>query len=272
LIRTTYKKISLVIVITTLLTIASVGIVSAAQVTSTSDLIRPTSYTTNVTWNPAYMIDGPANYATFNYSSDYAIFSGFANSIPADAIINSVDVIIRGAAGPTAPSWRNLSIKVTKGISGQYTALQNINFSTQWPATNPIPSDYAKSFTGLSFNAAGFASSFKVYVNSVVPVIHFYDIQVRATYVRTNYTATYNANGATSGTVPTDTGLCFPGDTVTALGRGTLARAGYDFVGWNISNTATTAMASASMGPTGLIWYAVWSQNVLDITPPVIAP
>lgn len=253
--------ISLVLIVAILLTIASVGTVSAATVTMTSDLIRPTSYTTNVGWSPANMIDGPANYATFNYSNDYATFSGFANLIPADAIINNVDVVIRGAAGPTAPSWRNLSIKVTKVVSGMYTATQNINFPTQWPATNPIPSDYTRSFTGLSFAAARFASSFKVHVSSIVPVIHFYDIQVRATYVRTNYTATYNANGATSGAVPTDTGLYFAGDTVTALGSGTLARVGYNFVGWNISSTATTAMASAPMGLTGLTLYAVWAQS-----------
>ncbi|NTW72651.1 MAG: DUF5011 domain-containing protein [Eubacteriaceae bacterium] len=255
-------RIWILIIITLMIFASPANLVFA----DTTGLIRPTSYTTNVTWNPAYMIDGPANYATFNYSSDYAIFSGFANSIPADATITAVDVIIRGAAGPTAPTWRNLSIKVTKGVTGIYTATQNINFPTQWPATNPIPSDYTKTFTGLNFTAAGFASSFKVYVNSITPVIHFYDIQVIATYNRTNYAVTYNANGATSGTVPTDTGRYFAGDNVTALGSGTLAKIGNSFVGWNTSSTATTAMTSAPMLTGGLTWYAVWAQSTHTIT------
>jgi uncharacterized repeat protein (TIGR02543 family) len=48
------------------------------------------------------------------------------------------------------------------------------------------------------------------------------------------YNVTYNANGSTSGTVPTDATNYVSGTTVTvAANSGTLARTGYTFGGWN---------------------------------------
>ena len=48
------------------------------------------------------------------------------------------------------------------------------------------------------------------------------------------YTVTYSANGATSGSVPTDSNDYEEGQTVTVLSNtGNLARTGYSFTGWN---------------------------------------
>lgn len=49
------------------------------------------------------------------------------------------------------------------------------------------------------------------------------------------YSVTYNGNGSTSGVAPTDSNTYLPGDTVTVLGSGTLARTGYEFDGWKLS-------------------------------------
>ena len=45
---------------------------------------------------------------------------------------------------------------------------------------------------------------------------------------------TYNANGATSGSVPTDSTGYGRGDSVTVLGNsGSLVKTGYTFAGWS---------------------------------------
>lgn len=82
------------------------------------------------------------------------------------------------------------------------------------------------------------------------------------------YTVTYNANGADSGTVPTDGGTYIAGDEVTVLGNtGGLALNGYAFSGWNTaaddSGTSTYLEgATFTMGTGDVTLYATWSQNV----------
>ena len=52
--------------------------------------------------------------------------------------------------------------------------------------------------------------------------------------VTTRYGVTYNANGATDGTAPTDSSYYSSGATVTVLGNtGSLVKTGYTFGGWN---------------------------------------
>ena len=46
------------------------------------------------------------------------------------------------------------------------------------------------------------------------------------------YTVTYDANGATSGSVPTDSEKYLNGEEVTVAGKGDLKKAGYKFTGW----------------------------------------
>ena len=74
------------------------------------------------------------------------------------------------------------------------------------------------------------------------------------------YTVTYNGNGNTSGTAPTDNNSPYnAGSTVTVMGQGTLLRTGYTFLGWANSASAT----SPTYGTTFVInsnttLYAVW--------------
>merc|ERR1712000_535123 len=53
------------------------------------------------------------------------------------------------------------------------------------------------------------------------------------------YTVTYDANSASSGSVPTDSTSYQQGATVTVLNAGTLARSGYTFAGWNTASDAS---------------------------------
>lgn len=60
------------------------------------------------------------------------------------------------------------------------------------------------------------------------------------------YKVTYNSNGATSGTVPTDANEYVSGESVTVLGNtGNLAKAGYVYNGWNTNAEGTGTNYSA---------------------------
>jgi uncharacterized repeat protein (TIGR02543 family) len=78
------------------------------------------------------------------------------------------------------------------------------------------------------------------------------------------YTVTYNGNGNTSGTVPTDNQAYQQNATVTvADNTGSLTKTGYTFAGWNTaadgSGTNYNPAATFNMGATNITLYAKWS-------------
>ncbi|MDP6054062.1 MAG: InlB B-repeat-containing protein, partial [Candidatus Latescibacteria bacterium] len=80
------------------------------------------------------------------------------------------------------------------------------------------------------------------------------------------YTVTYNANGADSGSVATDSTSYENGMTVTVLNNtGNLARTGYSLTGWNTaadgSGTTYTTGNTFTMGSANVTLYAQWSSN-----------
>ena len=78
------------------------------------------------------------------------------------------------------------------------------------------------------------------------------------------HNVTYNANGATSGSVPTDEEDYSAGDIVTVLGNtGNLTKSGSSFVGWSTSSTAGSgtfypAGYKFTMGASNVTLYAVY--------------
>ena len=87
------------------------------------------------------------------------------------------------------------------------------------------------------------------------------------------YLVNYNANGATSGTAPSDGVHYEIGDTVTVLhNTGTLVKTGYTFDGWNTAVDGNgTDLAEGStfdMGSSDVTLYAKWTTYSLrDIGP-----
>jgi uncharacterized repeat protein (TIGR02543 family) len=80
------------------------------------------------------------------------------------------------------------------------------------------------------------------------------------------FTVTYDGNGNTGGTVPTDSNNYLSGATVTvALNTGNLAKAGFAFVGWNTKTNGTGTSYAAgvtfAMVSANVILYAQWSAN-----------
>jgi len=83
------------------------------------------------------------------------------------------------------------------------------------------------------------------------------------------YSVTYNGNGSTGGTVPTDATAYNSGDSVTVLGNtGSLVRTGFTFAGWNTaadgSGTDRAAGATFSI-TTNTTLYAKWTAITPDI-------
>ena len=81
----------------------------------------------------------------------------------------------------------------------------------------------------------------------------------------TDFTVTYDGNGNTGGTVPTDSNSPYTaGATVTVLGNtGTLVKTSYSFDGWNTKadGTGTTYAATSTFTITeNVTLYAKWSE------------
>jgi len=86
------------------------------------------------------------------------------------------------------------------------------------------------------------------------------------------WTVTYDGNGNTGGSVPTDSTNHPVGVTVTVLFNGTLTRTGYAFTGWNtLANGTGTDRAVAStftMGSANVVLYAKWRDYIIGDTGP----
>lgn len=80
------------------------------------------------------------------------------------------------------------------------------------------------------------------------------------------YQVTYNDNGKTSGSVPTDNTVYSSGSTVTVKGNtGSLAKTGYTFGGWNTSPAGTGTNYAAGSGTfsitSDITLYAKWTAK-----------
>jgi len=79
------------------------------------------------------------------------------------------------------------------------------------------------------------------------------------------FTVTYNGNGNTGGSPPTDGNAYQEGDAVTVLGAGTLEKTGYTFTAWNTaangSGTSYAPGAQFAMPGANVTLYAQWTQG-----------
>ena len=144
---------------------------------------------------------------------------------------------------------------VTETFAASSTIVFNPTSGTSW-ATG----QYYKFVFNVS--VSGTSNKFVEFTNA-----KFY----REKSASSTYAVTYNANGATSGSVPTDSHSYSSSDnTVTVLGNtGSLAKTGYTFNGWNASNDGTGT--HYSVGSTFTIsanttLYAEWTINQYTLT------
>ena len=84
------------------------------------------------------------------------------------------------------------------------------------------------------------------------------------------YMATYDGNGSTQGTVPTDSNRYLANAEVTVAAQGDLQKTGYSFAGWNAradgGGTDYAPAASFQMPGESLTLYAKWTANAYTVT------
>lgn len=82
-------------------------------------------------------------------------------------------------------------------------------------------------------------------------------------------TVTYNANGASGGSVPTDANTYAKDASVTVLGKSSLYKTNYVFAGWNTKDDGSGSWydpsSSLTMGTSNVTLYAQWAQCVSSI-------
>jgi len=93
------------------------------------------------------------------------------------------------------------------------------------------------------------------------------DVTLYAQWTINTYTVTYNGNGSTGGTVPTDPSSPYEYEAiVTVLGNtGNLVKTGHDFAGWNIladgSGTTYIEGQNFTMDGVNVTLYAKWTPD-----------
>ncbi|MEI8197326.1 MAG: InlB B-repeat-containing protein, partial [Phycisphaerae bacterium] len=128
--------------------------------------------------------------------------------------------------------------------------------------------------TGYSFvcwNTAPDGSGTNYYGANSFPIASNLILYAQWAASPTTYAMSYNGNGSTGGTAPTDGGTPYNtgGATVTVLGNtGSLVKTGYTFAGWNTAANGSgtsynTGNTFTIAGATTL--YAQWSASVLTL-------
>lgn len=123
-------------------------------------------------------------------------------------------------------------------------------------------------FAGWSLNSD---ESGQIYQSGAAIALGLVDITLYAKWRLTQYSVSYNANGASDGSVPLDSNTYTMGGSVPILGNtGTLVRTGYSFIGWGISSTdAVNQYVSGNtftVGTNNIAFWARWSPNTYRVT------
>ena len=184
-------------------------------------------------------------------------------SIASGAItVQSSNCKLTGTITVTLPAGATLN-KVSIAKSNTWGSGATVTFKTGSTTLNTFSSsgDYTlttnKDKLTYTFSKSG-TSSKNAWVKSITV-----DYTVAAA---TTYKVTYNANGATSGTAPTDATSYTSGTTVTVKSNsGNLAKTGYTFGGWNTKSDGTGTNYTAGSGTfkiTGnTTLYAKWNLD-----------
>lgn len=120
-------------------------------------------------------------------------------------------------------------------------------------------------WTGIPWTNTAFAAGDK---NTITPSSTSGTMTITLTIAAATYNVTYDANGATGGTVPVDLDNHESGSSVTVLGNtGSLIKDGYNFNGWNTAadGTGTSYAAGGSFNiSSDTTLYAQWvaKQNI----------
>lgn len=220
---------------------------TSSQSASTATNLQSNSFSRSgysfARWNGNSSGTSPTNYAdgaSYDFLADIDLY----------AVWNQIFTItFNSNGGGSAPS--------------SLTCTQNVDCST--PATLPSVGSMSRThytFTGWTTTCdTGTVLTGSYSITSSLTLCAYWTADA-------TYTVTYNGNGNTSGSVPVDGTLYYPGDTVT-VSSATLTKTGYTRDGWYSNNSGTGGnvySGTFTMGTSNVIIYAKWNINNYTVT------
>lgn len=137
------------------------------------------------------------------------------------------------------------------------------------PIVLPTPTKTGYTFAGW-YSDSALANSIGSAGANYSPTGATLALNAYAKWTAIDYTFTYDANSADSGSVPTETSKQITQTATIKANTGNLVRAGYTFGGWNTQSDGTgTNYLSGSLftvGSSNVTLYAKWSANTYTIT------
>ena len=151
----------------------------------------------------------------------------------------------------------NVSYSLGTGVTGTTPTAQS-NKRVGSTITLPLTGDIAK--TGYSHIGWSNGSFFGIGASYTVTSQNVVFVPV---FARNSITISYNANGATSGSVPANQSYDLGSGPLALRGNtGNLAKTGYLFIGWQETPTAADGVSATNYTPTtGITLYARWEAN-----------
>ena len=203
--------------------------------------------------------------------------AGTTNTLsPQSVTISSDKVVIPSGVDPNTILWKatsksghfnlqSVGSSSYLAVIGGYLALDSTG-STTWDylTSNEVQNYQNETYPYICLIDGVFDVSSNVYGRVTI-------YKKVSTQPATTYTVTYNANGATSGSVPTDSNSPYAsGATVTVLGNtGNLAKTGYNFNGWNTqanSNGTSYAQGATFTINANTTLYAQWTPITYTVS------
>jgi len=207
-------------------------------------------FPTGLSLTPSGVITGtPAVEGSWAYGYPYQMYIGVTDATGASTAV-SLGMALQ--APPTS-----FALNVVNGTGGgTYPSGTVVNI-----AANAAPVGAAF----ISWSGATVASATSASTTIALPAAN---TTVTANYA---YTVSYNANGATAGSVPSDPNLYVSGTSVLVPGNtGYLFNPGHSFIGWNTSpsgsGTSYRPGATFTMGGASVALYAQWSSQDLPVS------
>ena len=226
------KTIRLLLVILTMF-VLSIGQMYGYTITFNGSANESTSLSTSTT---AASITGNSTYVTGNLVTATKVYGATSNGVKLGASSNAGTIKFNlSTTGQVTPTSIVVNCKL-------YNSSKSATLKVNGSATQNVPS----SSGNLTFAITSPITYIELVSNKYIWIK---SVTVNTAAGSTTYKVTYDKNGATSGSVPTDATSYNSGATVTVKSNsGNLAKTGYTFGGWNTKSDGTGTNYTAGSG------------------------
>ncbi len=253
--------------------------------TQSSQPPPPTTYTVSYNANGATGGAVPVDSGKYTTGATVTVLSNIGNLVNTGYTFSGWNTAANGSGASYTPGATFAMGSANITLYAQWTALPTytVTYNANGATGGSVPVDSGKyidgatvtvlansgnlvdagfSFAGWNTAANGNGTS---YASGATFTMGSANVTLYAQWAALpTYTVTYNANGATGGSVPVDSGKYLTGATVTVLSNsGNLVNTGFSFAGWNTaangSGTSYAPGGTFAMGSANVTLYAQWS-------------